>query len=247
MATKTYTLGRGKAYFRPDGQKGYTDLGNVPDMRISFDIEKKQHYSTSAGIRTVDREVLLSLGAGLKFSLDELKRENLEKFLLASSSDAEQESGVLDALEVEIGEAGLYYPLGRFDVKVESVTSADGLTAYTEGADYDTDEKAGLIHIIKGGRIAAEGAETVKVNGSYAQAAGLSALKAGVVTSIKGDLMFRGDPAAGAEIHIDGKVELMPQGDLGLITDDWSTLTFTGTFVKAADADHIFDVLTRSR
>lgn len=244
MTAKTYTLGRGKAYFRPEGQKGYTDLGNVPDMRISFDIEKKQHYSTSAGIRAVDREILLSLSAGLKFSLDELKKENLEKFLLATSQNAEAAQGEWTGLEIEVDAKGYFYPLGSFDVKITSVTNADASVTYTEGIDYEIDSKAGLIHILKGGSVTAG---LIKVHGTYAEQSGFSSLKAGLVSSIRGDLMFRGDPATGAEIHIDGRVELMPQGDLGLITDDWSTLSFSGRFIKPAEADHIFDVLTRAR
>ena len=45
MATRDYTLGKGKVLFRPEGQDGYIDLGNAPAFAINVSIEKLEHFS----------------------------------------------------------------------------------------------------------------------------------------------------------------------------------------------------------
>ena len=243
--TKAYTLGRGKVLFKPQGAAGFDDFGNVTDFKTTFAIEKKEHFSSRSGLKVKDKEIVVSLAANLSFTADELSKGNLEKFLLADSSPEAQTAGTLASPTAITVAMGKWFEVGEYnlgnDIAVKD--SADN-TTYTEGVDYILDKKAGLIYIIPGGAIA--DGDVIHVSGSYGAVNNAVRFDAGVKTSIVGELYFVADPAAGAAIDVRGQVNLTPNGDLSLITDDWATIEFTGSFVKQADVQRIFSALSRT-
>lgn len=81
---KNYTIPRGTAVFTPDGGSAVT-LGNITQLRYSADVTTLDHFSSQAGIRTMDRSVVTQLGATISMVVDEVNEANMSLFLLADT------------------------------------------------------------------------------------------------------------------------------------------------------------------
>lgn len=81
---KNYTIPRGTAVFTPDGGSAIT-LGNITQFRYSADVTTLDHFSSQAGIRTLDRSVVTQLGATIAMIVDEINEENMAMFLLSDT------------------------------------------------------------------------------------------------------------------------------------------------------------------
>lgn len=81
---KNYTIPRGTAVFTPDGGSAIT-LGNITQFRYSADVTTLDHYSSQAGIRTLDRSVVTQLGAAIAMIVDEINEDNMSMFLLSDA------------------------------------------------------------------------------------------------------------------------------------------------------------------
>jgi len=90
MATRDYTLGKGKVLFKPTGEAAYIDLGNAPAFTINLAVEKLEHFSSRSGLSVKDLEVITKLGMGGSFTLDEPNANNLSMFVM---SDMGAEAG----------------------------------------------------------------------------------------------------------------------------------------------------------
>jgi len=221
---KVYTLGRGTLFFKnPDGS--YSKVGNLTDFKLSIKVEKLEHYSTESGLKVKDLELIKSVDATISFSTDELTAENLKKWFLGSSQTITQSAGNVGKT-LEGVKKGFYYDLGVRNIQSATVTNEDGSTTYTEGVDYTLDTKAGIIYIEPNGSIA--DGSTIKVS---AQISDLQMEQINALTNptIEVELWFKGDPPKGAVLDIFGRATLQPNGDLGLISDDWLKMEFTGT------------------
>lgn len=93
MATRDYTLGKGKVLFKPSGEDGYIDLGNAPAFAVNLSIDKLEHFSSREGLSKKDLEVITKLGLGGTFTLDEPNSENLRMFVMSSGVAADAQAG----------------------------------------------------------------------------------------------------------------------------------------------------------
>ena len=100
--------------------------------------------------------------------------------------------------------------------------SKAGDAAYTAGVDYKLDALAGNVTILPGSAIP-EGAAVEPV---FDCAAGtFPKIVAGVDANIQGELYFKGDPTWGPTYEASlWKCSVSPQGDLGMITEDWGSI-----------------------
>lgn len=85
--TSSYTLGRGKVFFKGDlpaglDASGFRDLGNCTDFSIAFESETKEHQRLLDGLKTIDKTVLVSQKMTVSLTLDELNLNNLAMALL---------------------------------------------------------------------------------------------------------------------------------------------------------------------
>jgi hypothetical protein len=89
-STLNYYLGKGILMFDrfdADGlPTGLYDLGNAPAFSIQPVIEKLAHYSSRGGVREKDLEVVIQVGATVKFTLDEMSAKNLAMAMLGDVS-----------------------------------------------------------------------------------------------------------------------------------------------------------------
>lgn len=81
-----YFSGTGICYFKRTGESEYRDLGNAPAVSVGPVLETREHKTSRAGSRSVDRIFTTSKKGELKVSLDEITPENLALFFLGDVS-----------------------------------------------------------------------------------------------------------------------------------------------------------------
>jgi len=231
MSTRVYTLGRGMLLFKPVGEAGFEDFGNVKDFSLTVETEKLEHYSTASGIKVKDAEIVKSQDFNVSFEIDELKTETLEKFALASRTDTNITAGTVADEPINGVKQGFWYKLSHEKIRrtpAPVVTNdAASPTTYTEGTDYEIDYEAGAIYIIPGGNIT--NGTNLRIDYSYDAMTKIT-LQSGQKYQIVGTLWFKGDPPKGQVLDVIGEVSLTPSGELKLIGDDWLSVKFEGTF-----------------
>ncbi len=89
-----YYIGKGVVSIKLDGESSFRNIGNVPELELTPVIEKLDHFSSTAGIKTKDRSVATTVGGTLRIVLDEMTAENLQLALVGaldfdSASDTE--------------------------------------------------------------------------------------------------------------------------------------------------------------
>jgi len=231
--TKVYTLGRGMLFFKPVGENGFQDFGNVKDFSLTVKTEKLEHYSTASGLKIKDAEIVKMQQFNVSFEIDELQIETLEKFALASRTDTNITAGSVVDEAINGVKQGFWYKLAHEKIKrtpAPTITNdATTPATYTEGTDYILDYEAGAIYIVPGGNIADN--TNLRVSYSY-DAMTKTTLQSGQKYQIIGTLWFKGDPPKGQVLDVIGDVSLLPSGELKLIGDDWLTVKFEGTFTN---------------
>lgn len=86
-----YFIGKGTLSWTPTGGSA-RDLGNAPEVEITPEIEKLDHFSSMAGVRSKDRSVVISKTLRIRIVLDEITADNLQ--LLLMGGDITTASGV---------------------------------------------------------------------------------------------------------------------------------------------------------
>lgn len=232
METQVYTLGRGVLLFKPQGGTGFEEFGNVTDFTVSVKTEVLEHYSTASGLKVKDLEITKSLDYEVKFTIDELRRSTLEKFLLATTQTTSITAGSVTDEAINGVQKGFWYKLSQAKIKrtPAPVVTDDALTPATfiEGVDYEIDYDAGFIYIKPTGNI--QNGTNLKVDYSY-EAWEKAVMNSGTKYSITGTLWFKGDPPVGRAVDVIGDVSLRPAGELKLIGDSWLEVAFQGTFI----------------
>jgi hypothetical protein len=79
-----YYIGKGTLQWTPEGGV-LRELGNVPEFELTPDIEKLAHFSSQAGIRQKDREVIISQSVSVRMVLEEWTIDNLQLALMGGA------------------------------------------------------------------------------------------------------------------------------------------------------------------
>lgn len=86
-STTLYTLGRGVLEIAPwsgatpPSIGDYVDVGNCPKFDVEISEDELDHYSSRAGLKTLDKTVTLQAGYTATFDLDEVSVANMARFL----------------------------------------------------------------------------------------------------------------------------------------------------------------------
>lgn len=250
MADPNYVVGRGKLYFRKflTGTRtlepgGARYLGNSPELTLSQDEEKLDHYNSDRGIRVKDASVSLQNDSSGSFSLDDIQPENLalwfrgdvETNVIAGGGVVNEAHGdVVLGTYLQLGlTAG--NPIGARNVSavvINNVTQANALVAAAN--NYEVDAVTGRVYILETAPDIDAGDDLVI---DYTAAAGNEELVVAAGTTIEGRLEFFSDNAAGANRdYIWPCVQISPDGDFSLKGDDWQTMNFSLEVLKLNDS-----------
>jgi hypothetical protein len=247
--TADINLGRGALYFAEldaTTQKplGLRHLGNCTGFTITVELDTLPHYSSRSGTRYLDREVVLTQGVKVGVTLDELNYQNIALFLAGTATAGVTNPSRTSVTDQQISAAaykGQHYLMlnasgqqlmdcdGTITVKSGS-GSVGTATTLTSGTDYTVDRKWGMIFLLSTGAHV----EGNKLWFSYTTSTAEKTYdKVDILTQTKisGFLRFVSINAANSDkqqvldLH---SVNLKADGEVPLIGDEFSTLTFTG-------------------
>lgn len=264
--TGNYNLGRGKLYLAElvnglPGPGGWRDLGNAPEFNVNVEVETLEHQSSREGLKTVDKEVVISQKIGLTFQLDEINFQNLALFFSGSSTAAALTNpAIAGVVAKQITSAlalGVWYDLtsedGQAGIRVYDIDKTNLVLTEDPGGtpqvlvqdtDYLVDEKMGRVFITT------TGAATVTDELDYTLAADAGAVdpdevKSLTQTNVTAALKFISENPADNDKQTEYKfhqVQLKADGDFALIGDEFTTMGFTAVSESniVADADSPF-------
>lgn len=144
----------GRAFFRPNGQLGQIDLGNIQMHKLEYNLKRKPHLSSRRGIVFTDRND--TYGSEPKFSItgDEFATPLLELIHLGTSN-ADFVQTVGTGSVTFAATPGQIYDLGAMDISNIVMTVPTGKI---ENTDYIVDYGKGKIYIPIGTTSIAPGA-----------------------------------------------------------------------------------------
>lgn len=240
-----YTLGKGKLYFRPfadgtqtPGPGGFKRFGNVPEINVSQDEEKLDHVSSEGGINVKDDSVITSQDTAIAFTTDNISLENLALWFRSTVSEIVEagSTGTVEAFNDIV--TGTYYQIGveagmPQGVRGVSITAATkGATPLVAGTDYVLDGATGMIQFIDATNLS----DGDDVSITYNVAAATRKLVLAGTDMIEGELKFIADNPKGTNKDTYWpRVQLSPDGDYGLISEEWATIGFNAEVLQRSD------------
>jgi len=250
--TQDYVLGRGRVLLAllddatglPDVD-GYRDLGNSPQFTVTVTTEDRRHKNSRDCLAFTDALFVISQELGLGFQLDEINYENLSDFLSGSTETFNNTHDVThtDTSITTAVKLGRWYELRDASGNRVYNLNATGVV-YTiemddvsdvlqvEGTDYEIDEQLGLVRFLPTAVNIAEGDPAIwSITTGASTPQDLDQVNALQRAAVQGALLFVQDNAHDCgqrsefKFH---KVTLAADGDLSMIGDEESVMSFTG-------------------
>lgn len=241
VSTDDIGLGRGKLFFKLDGEAGHRDLGNASEFKVTETVEKKDHYSSRGGIRKKDKSVVSQQDAEAGFILDMIRGDNLQLWTIASDILAVTQTSAVTQNTTVVTAHNLWVPVGGFkNLTSVVVKNTAETTTYTLGTDYEIDTVRGMLYVKSTGTITqGQSVHVLYDRGTVAR----TKVQALSKNQLRGHCWFQANNPTGRNLDLRGYGTLMPEGDLALIGDDWMTMNFKMSFELHADySDAPFEI-----
>lgn len=233
IETTDYTLGKGKVIFQAGTSfvGNYRDLGNASVFNVSVETENLEHFSSRAGTKTKDKDIVTQIKAKGTLTLDDVNVNNLKEWFFGTTI-AETVQSIDPAVASDLtASLDKWVVIGKYNITGLVVKDETDVTTYVLDTDYEVDTKAGLLRALSSGAIG----DTDVLHLTYATPALNSYLIDGLKSSsAKGHIYFVGDPPVGKIQDIKGYVSLKPTGDLSLIGEEWQNIQFELEYI-----DHV--------
>lgn len=209
---------------------GFDFVGNVSALTLAAAVTKAQKFSSTQRSSPLIGSAITRIGYTLTATLDEFTLNNLKKFLLGESNTKTQTV----ATNATKTFTGVQVVPGRYlDLEKRRVTGVIVTRDTTEIAVLDTDytlnSEFGLIHILEGGGITAGMDLSIEYD---APALTIDQVRIAKDAAPVCHLLFLADDAnqdgAGARDRLEmWRVQIAPEGDLGLISDEYGSFQIT--------------------
>lgn len=258
-----YTLGRGILYvgeLSNDIPVNWRDVGNATAFNLTVTTETLPHYSSRAGVRVKDKEVIVQTELNYTITLDSVNDENASLFFLGEKGTY---TNVTAFAEHEMITGAV---LGRwYDVKNSSGARAYGITtglvvevganALTADTDYILSDDGSQIFLPvtatdgAGGGAGSLAGENIDVTlTSSGGASTLPEVKALTNSGTNVALKFVSINPAASDAkteYVIHKTTPKPDGDYSLIGDEWTEFSLTGAAESNTTADADSPYLTQ--
>jgi hypothetical protein len=93
-----YTVGKGIASWKEEGESTFRDLGNVTQFEFTPTVEKLDHFSSRGGVREKDRSVVVSVSGSIVVTMEEFTVKNFALALLGTEDTDSNGRGVVEIL-----------------------------------------------------------------------------------------------------------------------------------------------------
>lgn len=264
MATQghenNYVLGKGEVYFgrfgaSPTDRNAERYIGNTPELNLTIESEKLDHFSSDRGIREKDKSVTLEVSRSATMICDNINAENLALFFFGSASiltvaqtgvTLEQLGAVKKGYHYQLGESSLN-PSGVRKIVYPGVVgppvttfllakASSPTTPLVHGTDYLLDADLGRVEIL-GGSIA----DDDELVSSYTIAAHNRDLVISGSTAIEGSLRLIARNPTGKDTDVYMPyVMISPNGDFAMKTDEWQQLPFNVEVLKKGNLEAFY-------
>lgn len=239
-SSENVVLGRGAVYFnRLDDSgalTGFRHLGNCDQFAIGVVPENLDMRDYTQQTSAPYKRVSINTELNLTVSGFEFDAFNLQLAFLGDAATFTQASSTVTAEELAgtavTGLQGKYFRLAKRSPT--GLAIVQGTATHTSGTDYSlVDSNLGLVKILEGGAVA----DGTALEASYTAGtvASLEQVIGGVKTGIEGQLLFVPNNTTGPDnecaIH---RVSLTPNGEVGLISDEWGKWTLQGAIQSDA-------------
>jgi hypothetical protein len=246
-----YVVGAGKLFFNQflPGTKtlsgGSRYLGNSPELSLSQDEDKLDHYNSDGGVKVKDASVTLQNDSSGSFSLDDISPENLALWFRGAVESNVIAGGAVAAYVVSDAVLGSTIQLGLSDtdhigarnvsaVTVKNMVGGGAGVVVAAAGNYELDAVTGRVTILEDAPGIDDG-DPLSI--AYTAAAGTEEIVIAAGTQIEGRLEFFAANRAGENRdYIWPYVQIRPDGDFALKGDDWQSMTFSLEILQLNDS-----------
>jgi hypothetical protein len=239
MAVDNLTRGAGRLYFDQfvsgtTTKQGRRYLGHTPSFSNAIESETLEHINKDNGVGETDKTATLSTSRSGSFVTDNISPENVAMFLLGSAASFVQSATPVVDEAITVLQ-GLYYQLGVSigdgmgvrNVSAVVVQDDTDTTTFVDGTDFVLDAVMGTLYI----KTTAEGGSIVDadvLHVDYTPAAETRSLILSGAESVKGELFFESTNPDGDKVdYLYPSVELSPDGDYELKSEEWQEIGFS--------------------
>lgn len=249
-------LGKGRMFFdrftAAGVSQGLRFLGNGNKLTITTSDDVKELRSSASAAAELLKSVTTQRTVELSISLNEYTYENLALSLMGSEGFYPARAGGA----VAAYDLGFAYTDRTYKFADDGPIAASpapvikmGSTTITAVTDYTLDLTRGTVYIIANGTTTPLANGTNKVNVAYTTSAIVASTNKKVIGAnvnlLEGMFQFISDPSTGPKWDIDvWRVDFTPDGEFGLITDDFGEFSLKGKIISDA-TNHPLDPLYR--
>lgn len=231
-SSENLLLGKGQVFFdRFDVAglpTGFKHMGNVETFELNTTDDKVQKFSSMTAGAPLYKEVNRRRAAVLTLTGSEFHPESMALVTMGDQSELVQAATAVVAEPVSpTTKKGMYFMTKKLG-PITAVTVTFGAGAGVLGVDYAIiNANIGLIRILPGTILT--GAVTVGYTPTaYVSGSGPAIVAGGTAGVIQGAVMFVGDPSTGPDMIVNvWRANVSPNGPVGLIGDDFATLSLT--------------------
>jgi hypothetical protein len=215
----------------------FVSLGNCDQFAISTTTDEVDMTDYTQETSAVYNSAIKKTTVALKISGFEISLKNLGILLLGDTTTYTQTAHTATAQSETLVPASLTKLLGTFwrspFRNVSAPTLVQGANTLVSGTDYEIfDAVAGVFRILPGS-VTVVDSTAITYNYTAAVMSGATAqdvIRAANTVNIKGKLLFLGKPATGPIVEVLAwNVSMSPDGDFGMISDDFLKWSMKGT------------------
>lgn len=254
--TQDYVLGRGRILLAAidsttglPTDAGFRDLGNTPEFTLTVNVEDRRHKNSRDCLAFTDARFIISQECAIGFNLDETANfNNLSDFLSGSTetydnphdtSWATHETAIVTSslvsgrwYELRAPDGTRIYNLDATGVVYSLEEDPAGTPVTVPAADYEIDEQLGLVRFLPAASVAVAGSLIGFAMTTQATTPkDLDQVNALQRAAVEGILIFIQENAndCGQKFEFRfHKVSLTAEGDLSMIGDEESVMSFSG-------------------
>lgn len=223
-----YFSGQGRVYIGARDSNGNPQamrwLGNVPELKVSLNVETIEHKESYSGQRLTDLSLIKGKDGEFSCAIENFSIENLELTLYGQTSSVTSGTVTNEALPTGAVAGGIYLLANQFVSSVVVKDSAASPATLTAGTHYKVHAEQGAIELLN----ITGFTQPFKVDYSYGAAKRLAMFK-----SAQPEVWLRFDGLNTADsnsrVIVDlYRVVLNPTKDLSLIGDDIQKFELSG-------------------
>jgi hypothetical protein len=97
---ENYYIGKGKVFIKLTADADWVDIGNVPEFEYTPTLDKLDHFSARAGVRSKDKSVVREKAATIRMVMEEWTARNLSMALMGAVDDSQPTAVTIDILSL---------------------------------------------------------------------------------------------------------------------------------------------------